>query len=86
VQLAQLVVQPHSFLSEVQSERHNNTNNPETGVGNSNLKCILLNLVGDGELEFPQSLRTPLQVDPLKQGPMEANPWIQTHGDSAKAQ
>jgi hypothetical protein len=64
VQLAHLVVQHQAFLSEAQSERHNHTNNPGKGVGNSNMKCKLLNFVLNGDVAFPQSPRTRLQVAP----------------------
>jgi hypothetical protein len=47
VQLAQLVVQQHAFLLEVQSERHNNTNSPEKGERHSYIMLRLLNLLVD---------------------------------------
>jgi hypothetical protein len=68
VQLAHLVVQHRAFLSEAQSERHNNANNLGKGVGDSNIKYRLLNIVLNGpaipgDVAFPQSLKTRLQVD-----------------------
>jgi hypothetical protein len=63
-QLAHLVAQQQAFMEEAQSERHDRTINPGKGVGNSSMKVRLLNIVISGEMEFPQSLKSRLQVDP----------------------
>jgi hypothetical protein len=76
-QLAHLVAQQQAFTEEAQSERHDKTNNPGKGIGNSIMKVRLLNIVLNGELDFPQSLKCRLQVDTAPSsvyGALDANP------------
>jgi hypothetical protein len=91
-QLAHLVAQQQALTEEAQSERHDRTNNPGKGVGNSYIKIRLLNIVLSGEMSVAASSARQLTLQsqrtaasPSVYGSLDANPWLQTHGNSAKA-
>jgi hypothetical protein len=58
-----LMAQQQALILEAESERHDNTNNPGKGKGNSTLRFRLLNQVLVGDRSFPDSLKTRFQFD-----------------------
>jgi phosphotransferase system HPr-like phosphotransfer protein len=73
-QLAHLVAQQQAFTEEAQSERHNKTNNPVKGIGNSSMKVLLLNIVLNGELELSAELE-----ESASGGDSTIKHWMQIH-------
>lgn len=62
-ELGYLVVQHETLQKEAQIERHDNTNNPGKGKGDSNMKSRLLNIVLLGDRKFPAEVVTRLSFE-----------------------